>query len=219
MNKNSNKTLIIVGAGQHSLVALDIVLYQKKFEQIYFLDKESEKNKFIKINKIKFKVLNYYDLSSFDIGNCFYFVAIGNNQIRKNEFNNLKNRKLKPVNIISPNSVISSNVIIGKGNLVNHGVIINHTCKLKNNSIINSNSSIDHNCEIGSHVHICPGVTCLGNVKIGDSAFIGAGANIDLKVHIGKNCFISPGSTLTRNLEDNKKITFERKQIISSIQK
>ena len=217
MKKNQTKTLIIVGTGQHSLVALDIVLYQKKFEQIYFLDRESEKNNSIKINKIKFKVLNYDDLSSFDIENCSYFIAIGNNQIRKNEYNNLKERHLNPINIISPNSVISPNVLLGKGNLINHGVIINHTCKLKNNSIINTNSSIDHNCNIGSHVHICPGVTCLGNVQIGDGSFIGAGANIDLNVHIGKNCFISPGSTLTRNLEDNKKIIFERKQIISSI--
>lgn len=217
MKKNQIKTLIIVGTGQHSLVALDIVLYQKNFEKIYFLDREIEKNKSIKINKIEFKVLNYDDLSSFDIENCFYFIAIGNNQIRKNEYNNLKERYLKPINIISPNSVISPNVLLGNGNLINHGVIINHTCKLKNNSIINTNSSIDHNCNIGSHVHICPGVTCLGNVQIGDGSFIGAGANIDLNVHIGKNCFISPGSTLTRNLEDNKKIIFERKQIISSI--
>tara|TARA_B100001057_G_C22599161_1_gene852058 strand:+ start:109 stop:774 length:666 start_codon:yes stop_codon:yes gene_type:complete len=214
----SNTILLLIGNGQHAKVVLDIVTENQTYDNIYLFDISSHSNKNFNFKDISIKILNMEEIKNFEKDKCIYFVAIGDNSIRKKEFEKLKLQNFKSINIISKNSQISPLHKIGEGNLINNGVIINHSCKIGDNNIFNTKVSLDHDNIISNNNHLCPGVTCAGGVNISNNVFVGTGSILDKNVSIGENCFISPGSVVTKDISSNKKILSSRNQIIKPVE-
>jgi sugar O-acyltransferase (sialic acid O-acetyltransferase NeuD family) len=189
-------TLAILGSGGHAKSIYDIV----KNKNIYFFDK---KKKFLKIGDKKLIVNNISDLINKYKKISNVIVAIGDNEIRKKNFDVLKKNNFKLATLIHPKSHIGYGSKIGEGSVVMQGSLINTDSLIGTNCIINSHSSIDHDCIIDNNTHVCPGVIIGGNVKIGKNCWIGLGSKIIQNCIIGDNVFVAAGTVVTKNLKSN----------------
>lgn len=206
--------IYIIGASGHAKVVLDVLKARREFfsgdpaimpipelytDKIYFADQNSElAGKYLNGHKILY--MKTYTLRDVN----FFFVAIGDNGVRRKIYNELKSRDYPTDVLASPFACISPEAAIGNGTLINHGVIIQPGTLIGENCIINTGAKIDHDCKISAHSHIAPGCILCGNIIIGECTFIGAGSVIRPKIKIGKNCFIEMGSIVIHDMKDGE---------------
>lgn len=182
--------LAILGAGGHSKVIYDIAL-KNDYTNISFFD-DNNTLEYIKGNTNQLlNNQNHYDS---------YFIAIGDNAVRKKMKLLLSATSMANVSLIHPRANVSDNVLIEDGVCIMAGVTINAYSIIAEGSIINTNASIDHDCQIGKYNHICPGVNIAGTVKTGNNVFIGIGSNLINNISISPNTKIKAGTTVIKSL-------------------
>lgn len=154
--------LFIVGAGGHGRVVLDAALLQGRFEVIGLVDDNLQPGTMI--NGAKVITDRKGIRSAFDVGTCF-IVAVGNNEARKEIFDELS-LSFRPGTVIHPSATVAENAAVGEGSVVLAGAVINVNAIIGRNCIINSMSLIDHDTKIGEHTHIAQGTIVGSNVTI-----------------------------------------------------
>ncbi|MBF0540403.1 MAG: acetyltransferase [Nitrospirae bacterium] len=194
----SDKPLILIGAGGHGRVLLDIIQL-RCLNIIGIIDKELEKSEICGV-----KVLGNDDVierySPKDVQLINGIGSIADITLRKNIYEMYVKKGYTFAAITHPSTVIGSNVQLSNGSQVMAGAVIQCGSSIGENSIINSSSSIDHDCVIGSHCHIAPGVIMSGGVKVGDGTHISTGVVIIQGINIGRNVFIAAGSVVTKDI-------------------
>jgi sugar O-acyltransferase (sialic acid O-acetyltransferase NeuD family) len=194
--------ILIIGAGGHAQVVADILicgckLSSKNAHPIGYLD---DNPKIVGQSYLNIPVLgNLQQISTID--HDYVVVAIGNNQRRKQIFDQLKLANENFLTVIHPSAIISTSVTIGVGSMICAGAIINPAATIGNNVIINTGSTIDHHNHIADHVHIAPGVNLGGEVTVAEGTFIGIGASIIPQRQIGEWSIIGAGATIITNVE------------------
>jgi N,N'-diacetyllegionaminate synthase len=205
MSKKYIKEIILIGGGGHCKVIIDAIESSGEFSIYGIVDQVLPEGASV----LGVKVLGKDDIlpELFERGIRYSFIAVGsvgNCDIRKRIYANLKKIGFKLPVIIHPKAVISKYVRIEEGAFVAARAVINVGTSIGKNAIINTSSSVDHDCNIGDFVHIAPGATLSGSVKVGDETHIGTGANVIQSVSIGKKCMIGAGSTLRKDLKDGQ---------------
>lgn len=198
------KRIIVIGAGGHAKVVIDIMLQRKKaFNDNLIIEGilddsfiENEKKELFGIPIIG-KINKILELSS----DIYYVIAIGNNSIRRKISKDYKN--LKYITLIHPKAIIAENVIIYEGTVVMAGVIINSYTKIGKHCIVNTGSIIEHDNIIGDCVHVSPNATLCGGISVEDISWIGAGATIMQNVKIGTDSIIGAGAIVVKNIPSN----------------
>ena len=196
--------IIIIGAGGHSKVIVDIIQNEQKYEIVGFIDNNLP---------IGHEVLDYKVLGKEDELNALIdrheiyggVIAIGDNFIRRNIDKKIKQlcSDFKFVNCIHPKSNIAFNVDMGEGNVVMAGATLNTSSQIGNHCILNTNCSIDHDNKIASYVSIAPNAVTGGGVEIGEFSVIGIGATVEHNIIIGDNCIIGASSLVNKNTKPN----------------
>lgn len=188
--------LIIIGAGGHGKVVADIAIKTNKWQNIAFLDDESNKTNLgiMVIGKTN-DVSKYKDEADF-------FVAIGNNAARENIQEKLIANGVSIAILIHPYAIIGADVEIGIGTAVMAGVVINSSSKIGKGCIINTNSSIDHDNIIEDYVHISPGANLAGTVKVGRGSWLGIGSTISNNVSICSGCILGAGAVAVKDITE-----------------
>ena len=190
---------MVVGCGGHAKSVIDVLKLSNSYELAGYVKPFSE---YICELPTVLCLGTYDDLNSIlTHGILNFIVAIGDNRLRRDIFNEIMNIGLSPINAISPNAYVSDSVDLGKGILVMHGAVINPGSTVNDNCIINTNATIDHDCCIGSHSHICPGSVLSGSVTVNEGALLGTGCNIMPNVSIGQWAVCGAGCTVTRDVE------------------
>mgnify|MGYP002718170076 CR=1 len=189
--------LMIIGAGGHSKVALDIALLMKRWDQISFLD-DLKSGDVLGYNIVgKISDMDQYK-ETYD-----FFVAIGNNEARESIYNQMSDIGLSIATIIHPKAVISKFSDVGQGSIIMAGSIINPNVNIGKGCIINTNSSVDHDCVIGDFVHISPGVAIGGTTTIGKSTWLGIGCSVINNINIASNAIIGAGSCVINDVTNS----------------
>lgn len=132
-----------------------------------------------------------------------FFVAIGENAIRKKVSQNMKNIWGDPISIIHPSAWIARTAEVGKGVMVAPNSNISSLVKIGDGVICNTSSTVEHECQIGDFAHIAPGATLCGNVNIGSGTLVGANAVVKPGITIGKNVIIGAGTVVVKPIKDN----------------
>ena len=191
--------VILVGSGGHSKVIADIIGLSDNYKLCGYLDQKYDKREVA-------NGLIFDDIDNFKqyIEDYYFFIAIGDNKIRKKIYDTLNLPDEKYVTLIHPSVVIGSNVNIGKGTVVMGNAVINASTNIGNQCIINTLASVGHDININDFVHISPNSTLTGGVTVGSYTQIGAGSTIIPCINIGTNCMVGAGSTVISNIEDNK---------------
>lgn len=186
---------MIIGAGGHGRVIADMAASTSQYEQIQFVDQDQSLT----------KVMNYsviHSIEEEDILKADWIVAIGNNRIRQQQMNQLKDKKASIATLIHPSAILGSNVTVGAGTVVMAGVVIQCGSQIGEGCIINTSVSVDHDNIIGDYVHISPGSHLAGTVTVGSNTWLGIGTIVKNNLTIGSDCQTGAGAVVVSNLTE-----------------
>ena len=195
--------ILIIGAGGHAKVVAETILAEGKYDDLIFLDDDSEKSVY---GKRVFGPLKKYLDENLKDSYRNAFVAFGNNANRMEWIYRLIDEGYEVPHIIHPNSYLSSSAKVGLGTIVFAGSVIQSEVKIGKGVIINTGSLIDHDTNISDGVHICPGVTIAGNVSIDSGTWVGIGSTIIQNINIGKDAILGAGSVVIKDITDQSKV-------------
>ncbi|MBK8519612.1 MAG: acetyltransferase [Ferruginibacter sp.] len=133
-----------------------------------------------------------------------YFIAIGDNGLRKKIYEGLQKDNLQSSNAIHPSAVIDASANIASGGvMIAANATINPLASIATGAICNTGCIIEHECMVGEFAHIGPGAVLCGNVKVGAGGFVGANAVIRQGITIGSNAVIGAGAVVVKDVPDN----------------
>ena len=191
--------IVIIGAGGHGRVVLDILRTNHQFEVVGFLDS----NPVIHHTLVDgIEVLGDLSLipSFAELGISGALVAIGDNRIRQTYAETLEKAGIGLISAIHPFSCIADTAQIGKNVVISAGANICAHVTIEDSAILNTSCIIDHESRIGVATHICPGVRMAGHVVTEPAAFVGIGATVIQNITIGEAAVIGAGAVVINDV-------------------
>jgi sugar O-acyltransferase (sialic acid O-acetyltransferase NeuD family) len=191
--------IVIVGAGGHGRVVLDIFRSNHQFEVVGFLDA----NPHLHHQKMDgVEILG--DLSMIpkfgELGIGGGIIAVGDNRIRQTYAETFEKAGVSLISAIHPSASIADNAQVGKNVVIAAGANICAHVQIDDSAILNTGSLVDHESHISMGVHICPGVRLAGHVKVKQSAFVGIGATIIQNITIGEAAVVGAGTVVINDV-------------------
>lgn len=192
--------VIIIGAGGHGRVVLDILLQDKKHKPIGFLDN----NRNLHGRRVDgLPILGGPDqleeLRKRDIQG--YIVAVGDNGVRRALAHLTAQDDFELINAIHPSAQLAASVTLGKGVTIAAGALVCAHCQIGDCVILNTGCIVDHESMIGTSAHVCPGVRLAGHVTVESGAFVGIGATIVQNIRIGFEAVVGAGAVVIRDVD------------------
>lgn len=191
---------VIVGAGGHGRVVLDILLSARHYRVIGFLDSNPALHG---RHMDGFPVLGDLsalpDLRSQGLGGAV--VAIGDNGARRSFAERIEQAGVELINTIHPTAYLARNVRLGRNVVIAAGAVVSAHCQIGDSVILNTGCIVDHESMIGTAVHVCPGAKLAGRVTVEAGAFIGIGSTILQCLRIGCEAVIGGGAVVINDVE------------------
>ncbi len=192
--------VIILGAGGHGRVVLDILLQAGQHKPIGFLDN----NKALLGRRIDgLPVLGgmerLQDIQSRGIPGAI--VAIGDNGLRRGFGDVIEREGLDIVSAVHPSAQLAGSVSLGKGVVIAAGALVCAHCQIGDYAILNTGCIVDHESMIGTSAHVCPGVRLAGHVTVESGAFVGIGATVVQNIRIGFEAVVGAGAVVTQDVD------------------
>jgi sugar O-acyltransferase (sialic acid O-acetyltransferase NeuD family) len=192
--------IIILGAGGHGRVVLDILHQAQMHHPVGFLDN----NKALHGRRVDgLPVLGGIDglegLRARGIHGAV--VAIGENGVRRAMGERLEQASFELVSAIHPSAQLARNATIGRGVVIAAGAMVCAHGQIGDLVILNTGCIVDHESMIGTAAHICPGVRLAGHVTVESGAFVGIGATIVQGVRIGFEAVVGAGAVVLRDVD------------------
>lgn len=191
---------VIIGAGGHGRVVLDIMLRAGEHEVIGFIDS----NPALAGRRVDGRrVLGGLDAlpglrASDEVDGAV--VAIGDNGIRREFADKAEAAGLTLVNAIHPSANLAHNVTLGRNLVIAAGALVCAHCHVGDSVILNTGSIVDHESMIGPGAHICPGARLAGRVTVDSGAFVGIGATVIQNIRIGYDAVVGAGAVVIRDV-------------------
>ncbi len=192
--------MILIGYSGHAFVVHGILTAAGKIV-LGYCDKEEKAYNPFKLQyfgeETSAKALEIFPQTGF-------FIAIGDNRVRRKIYEELAKKELFPFHAIHPAAIVDNSVVLSSyGIMIAAGVIVNPLAKIGEGAICNTGCIIEHECGVGAFAHIGPGAVLCGNVKVGEQTFVGAGAIIRQGITIGNNVMIGAGAVVVKDVPDN----------------
>lgn len=203
---NLLKPVVVLGAGGHASVLIDILKQQGR-EVIAIVTPDIKQTNAV-FEGIKMFIQDE-DVLKFEPSDISLVNGIGSmpgSKLREGIYQSYNDKGFHFETIISDNAIVSPYAMLASGVQVMAGAVIQAGTVISENCIINTSAVIDHDCNVGRHNHIAPSATLSGGVITGDCVHIGTGSNVIQLVKIGSEVVIGAGATVTRNIESGKTV-------------
>lgn len=164
--------LIVIGMGGHSKVVTDIAILNG-YKVLGYLDDNESVGVDRELYLGRIETLPRWARNSIS-----FFIAIGNNHLRKLITEMYEGLNLNYVKLIHPTASIGSKVEILTGTVVMPGAIINAGTKIGEHVIINTAAVVDHDCKVGDFVHIAQGAVLAGGVVVENCGHVEVGVRV-----------------------------------------
>jgi len=192
--------ILILGAGGHGRVILDILRQAKQATPVGFLDN----NPAIHGRRVDgLPVLG--GIEKLDelhaAGTTAAVIAIGDNGVRRQLGEIVERAGMTLPAVVHPSAQIATNAHIGKGVVIAAGALVCAHCQVGDYAILNTGCIVDHESMIGTAAHVCPGVRLAGHVTVESGAFIGIGATVIQNVRIGFEAIVGAGAVVTQDVD------------------
>ncbi|MBN1490812.1 MAG: acetyltransferase [Phycisphaerae bacterium] len=193
-------TIVVVGAGGHGRVVLDILRAADSVRVVGFLDSNSAQHG---RRMDGLPVLG--DLSALptlrdEQGVTGAIVAIGDNGVRRDFAHRIEAMGFALVNAIHPSANIASNASLGRNVVVAAGALVCAHCQVGDSVILNTGSIVDHESMIGTAAHVCPGARLAGRVTVESGAFIGIGSTVIQSIRVGYEAIVGAGAVVIHDV-------------------
>lgn len=160
--------LYIIGAGKYGKEIEDIAEQTGKYSTISFFDDNAP--------GVDGKCA---DFVKYICDQAEFFVAFGDNALRRKWVDAVKKNNAKLATIIHSTAYISPKSKIGAGVAVLPKAIVNTFSVVEDGAIINSGAIVEHDVMIGEAVHICVGAIIKADNRIPAGKKIEAGMVIE----------------------------------------
>lgn len=198
-----NKPLIIIGAGGHASVLVDILRQQKR--SIIGIVSPS-----LGLSRSALHGIHHYtnddDVLNFDPNDILLVNGIGSlpgSNLRAEIFDKFSALGFEFSCVVASDATISDFARLSHGVQILNGSIVQAGCVIGDNTIVNTGTSIDHDSHIGENNHLAPGVTISGQVNTKANVHFGTGASVIHNISIGNDVVIGAGATITADIENN----------------
>jgi sugar O-acyltransferase (sialic acid O-acetyltransferase NeuD family) len=193
--------ILIIGAGGHAKVVMDMVERRGLYEIAGVLD-ESGAGEFFgreipgRITDLPRLVDTGYPARG--------IVAVGDNFVRSRLVGEIEG--LVPgfefVSAVHPGAALARGAVIGRGAAVMPGAVVGPDAVVGEFCIVNTCASLDHDCLMREYSSLAPGARTGGNVRIGRGSALGIGAAVSHGVHIGEHSVVGAGAVVLDDLGD-----------------
>lgn len=191
---------LIIGAGGHGKVVLDILKSGDQYRAMGFVDADPKLTGTRVCGLPVFGAVHLLSrlIREHRIGAVI--IAIGDNRARASYAKAVDDARIRLINAIHKSAVISPTAVFGRNVVVAANAVVCTETKVGDFSIINTGATVDHECELGQAVHICPGAHLAGRVRVEDNAFVGLGANVIQCLRIGSGAIIGAGAVVLTDI-------------------
>jgi UDP-N-acetylbacillosamine N-acetyltransferase len=190
------RDIVIVGAGGHARVVLDVIRRTDKFNARGFVDTVNLDRHGTMHDGLP--VLGGEEMFEqlFSDGVEYAVVGFGDIPARQRFAERLTLIGYTLATLVHPTAIIANGVSIGAGTVIFAGAIINPGSYIGSNVIINTAATIDHDCVIQDHAHIALGVRLAGHVTVGERSLIGVGAVVRPHIKIANDVTVGAGAAV-----------------------
>jgi UDP-perosamine 4-acetyltransferase len=193
--------VVILGAGGHGKVVLDIIRAQGDCEPVGFVDADTRLTG-TKVGGLPvFGPLNVLPrLRQQKVTHAI--VAIGDNRTRLRYAGAVEGEGFELINAIHPTAFVSPTARLGRNVAICPNASIITEARLADAVIINTGAIVEHECEIGEAVHVAPAACVAGRARVGAFAFIGMGAHIIQCLSVGDGATVGAGAVVLEDVPD-----------------
>ena len=175
------RRLLILGAGGHGKVVLDVAEAIACYKRIDFLDDGKS---------IGEEVLGHQIVGGMDA--CTQYteqytdaiVALGDNKLRLERTKQLKVLGYHIPVLIHPSSSVSEYAKIQEGTVIMPMAVVNADACIGRGCIVNTGAIIEHDCVVGEGSHIAYGAVLSGGAQVGDEVVIESRQVVNRNTHI-----------------------------------
>ena len=189
--------VVVLGAGGHAKMCLEVLRAQGRFEPLGILDPDPPQP-----SVLGCPVIGADDMLPIlrrdGIGLCF--LALGGNALRARKITLVRQLGFRIATIIHPSAVILASAWIGDGVAVMPRAVVGAEARVEAAAIINTGAVIEHDCIVGTAAHIAPGVTLAGAVHVGARALIGVGSSVRPSVTVGEDAVVGVGAAVVADV-------------------
>lgn len=187
------KTLLILGAGGHGKAVAEAALLSKTWQKVAFVD-----DRWPELQSVfGLPVLsNIEGLSSIVSQWTSGIPAVGNNGVRKNWLQIIRDSGLNLATVVHPSACVSSSAKIGEGTAIMALAMVGVDVQIGEGSIVNAHCAVDHDATLADFAHLGVGVHLAGGVQIGSSAWLQAGTCAGYQVIVADGEICKPGTVL-----------------------
>jgi sugar O-acyltransferase (sialic acid O-acetyltransferase NeuD family) len=189
------KRLIIIGAGGHARSIADIVLEQREYALVGFLD-----DAYPDLSSVwDIPVLGGVDTAAGlrGMAECA-FVAIGNNRVREGLVNTMLEAGFELPSIVHERAIISSRATLGRGVSIMAGAVVGTEAILGDGVIVNAGAVVDHHSKVDDFGHLGVGAVMAGGSRLGRGAWMQAGSALGYGVEVPTGKVLPPGEAMKR---------------------
>ncbi|HUE85070.1 MAG TPA: acetyltransferase [Vicinamibacterales bacterium] len=188
--------VVVLGAGGHARVVIDILMRAGLYELRGLLDPCP---RVATVDGVP--VLGGDDLLPVlrERGVTLAIVGVGSTAggtEREAIFANARAAGFDFVNAVHPSATVAQTVVLGCGVAVMAGAVINPGATIGDNVIVNTGAVVEHDCKIGAHAQVAPRAVLCGGVRVGEGAHVGAGATVRQGVTIGAGATVGAGAVV-----------------------
>jgi sugar O-acyltransferase (sialic acid O-acetyltransferase NeuD family) len=190
--------ILIVGAGGHGRVVLDVVRCAGEHRVLGFLDADET---LVGTRVSDVAVLGHPNHLLKLRGKAKgAIVAVGDNAARVSYAKMLAEAGLELANAVHPSAVVAKSARLGRNVVVAANAVVGVEAILGDSVIVNTSAVVDHECAVGEGAHVAPGALLAGRVKVGAAAFVGMGAKVIQCLAVGDRAVVGAGAVVIRDV-------------------
>lgn len=192
--------VVVIGAGGHAKVVLDILEKQNCYEIAGLLDAHKPAGTEVYGYRVLGEETALAGDALRDI--AYAIVAIGDNWVRSLVAKKLTLLRpdLRFATAIHPAAVLAKGTVIGAGTAVMAGVVVNSDTVVGQHCLLNTGASLDHDNAFGDFASIAPGAVTGGGVQVGEYTAISLGAKISHNRSLGSHSVIGAGALVLQDV-------------------
>lgn len=192
--------ILIVGAGGHGRVVLDILTCAHEHEVLGFVDSDLALTGRRIDGLPVLGALNELPRLREALGVQGAIVAVGDNGVRRAQAGRVARFNMPLVNAVHPSANLALNVTLGSNVVIAAGALVCAHCHVGDSAILNTGCIVDHESMIGPAAHVCPGARLAGRVHVEAGAFIGIGATVIQGLKIGYGAIVGAGAVVIHDV-------------------
>jgi UDP-perosamine 4-acetyltransferase len=192
--------VLIIGAGGHGKVVLDILRATPAYKPVAFLDADPALAGTTLAGLPVLGQVNLLPKLRQQQKLKHAIVAIGDNRSRQSYIKNLRDHDFTLVSALHPAAHISPTARLGQGVVVCPTAVVGTEAQVADGVIVNTGAIVDHECLVEDCVHLAPGSLLAGRVRVQQGAFVGLGAKVIQCLTVGPWSTVGAGATVIRDV-------------------